>query len=655
MRIVTARRISQVFFLLLLVWFCLSAGPGEEFWQGAGPQSNLLLELDPLVGIAAVLSTGTVYRGLLWGLATVVATILLGRVFCGWICPFGTIHQFVGWLGRRGKTQKDKLKANRYRRAQSVKYYVLLVLLTAAAGGILRDWLAGTRQRPSVAGPVLAAVLLLVAAFVIKRKLARPAAAIAGVVVLAGLWVLGAWVFRADQVVRASLQTGLLDPISLVYRSFNLVLLPLADTGVHQLWPMGRSYEVAWLIGLVFLAAVLLNLLIPRFYCRFVCPLGALLGVLSRPAIWRIGKKTKTCPGCAACETDCEGACNPTGRIRLSECVVCFNCLDNCPEGAIAYQGRISAAGERTGPDISRRGVLLSLLSGLAAVPILRLTSRAAADSSAGVIRPPGALGEVDFLDRCIKCGQCMRVCPTNVIQPAGLEGGLEGLWTPVLNNRIGTSGCQLNCVACGQVCPTAAIRPISLDEKLGRGAFEGDGPIRLGTAFVDRGRCLPWAMNTPCIVCQENCPVSPKAIYLREQYSTVRDGRVKVEAVEGPDVRVDRDLPEDAYATGDYFCRRIGRGSGSRRGVGPSGPSRRRIAANSRRTILLEDGASWTAALRAGDEMEIQVRLQQPLIDPDKCIGCGICEHECPVGGRAAIRVGPAGQTRNGERSLLI
>ena len=103
-------------------------------------------------------------------------------------------------------------------------------------------------------------------------------------------------------------------------------------------------------------------------------------------------------------------------------------------------------------------------------------------------------------------------------IHPAGLEPGLEGLWTPVLNFRIGTSGCQHNCIACGHVCPTAAIRPIDLDERTGQGRFASAGPIRIGTAFIDRGRCLPWSGQGPCIVCEEHCPTSPKAIYLVPQ-----------------------------------------------------------------------------------------------------------------------------------------
>ena len=96
-------------------------------------------------------------------------------------------------------------------------------------------------------------------------------------------------------------------------------------------------------------------------------------------------------------------------------------------------------------------------------------------------------------------------MCPTNVLQPATLsESGLEGLWTPVLDFSVGF--CQLNCTLCSEVCPTGAIQKIDLEKKLGIGKHEKAGPIRLGTAFFNRGRCLPWAMETPCVVCEEVC-----------------------------------------------------------------------------------------------------------------------------------------------------
>jgi formate hydrogenlyase subunit 6/NADH:ubiquinone oxidoreductase subunit I len=102
-----------------------------------------------------------------------------------------------------------------------------------------------------------------------------------------------------------------------------------------------------------------------------------------------------------------------------------------------------------------------------------------------------------------------MKVCPTNAINPTLAEAGLAGFWTPHL---IMTQGyCEYTCTLCGNVCPTGAIAEISAREKL-------DRPIRIGSAYVDRGRCLPWSGNGPCIVCQEVCPTSPKAVYLKKE-----------------------------------------------------------------------------------------------------------------------------------------
>ena len=644
MRIVTARRISQVFFLAMLAWFCIVGSVGGEWWNKSSWPINWLLQLDPLVAVGTMLATGTLYAGLLWALATVVLTVILGRFFCGWLCPFGTIHQFVGWAAWRGKSEAAKLAANKYRRAQSIKYYLLVFLLTGAAGGLIGKFIAGGRTWPVATAILVLAVLVAVAFAAALKIISKPKKAIGAVLLLAGLWGLLVLLVPSSAGMVGSLQTGLLDPIPLVHRSFNLVLLPIADAPAARIWPSERVYQGMWLIAVVFAAGVLGNLLIPRFYCRFICPLGALLGVLGRFSIWRIGKRKAKCAGCGACQANCEGACTPAGRIRTSECVLCMNCVDNCPTGTIAYQTSRSAAWELTGPDISRRGVLISLVSALAAVPVVRLARKAGASFGAGPIRPPGALVEGDFLARCIKCGQCMRVCPTSVLQPAGLDSGLEGLWTPVLNNRIGTSGCQLNCVECGSVCPTAAIRPITLDEKLGRGAFAQTGPIRLGMAFVDRSRCLPWAMGLPCIVCQENCPVSPKAIYVEEIFSTVQAAPVTGHGADELTVQVPHKAPEGQFATGDYYCKF----------ADEPDDDRRLIIANTPETITISPAEPWPDPLRLGQDLYIQARLEKPFVDPGKCIGCGICEHECPVNGERAIRVTSQNESRAPERSLL-
>lgn len=141
------------------------------------------------------------------------------------------------------------------------------------------------------------------------------------------------------------------------------------------------------------------------------------------------------------------------------------------------------------------------------------------------------------------------------------------------MNFRIGH--CQLKCTLCSEVRPTGAIRRISVAEKLGAGPYAEQGPVRLGTAFFDVGRCLPWANQIPCVVCEEVCPVAPKAI---QTY----DEEVK-----------------------DVFGR--------------------------------------------------MVVLNKPFIVPDLCIGCGICEAECPVQDRPAVYVTAVGESRSSQRKLLL
>jgi ferredoxin len=313
----------------------------------------------------------------------------------------------------------------------------------------------------------------------------------------------------------------------------------------------------------------------------------------------------------------------------------------------MGYNTALSAGGEILSPDLSRREFLTAAVSGAAAIPLLRIGGNPGPNWNARLVRPPGSLPEQQFLSRCIKCGQCMRICPTNVIQPAGLTAGLEGLWTPVLNFRIGTSGCQHNCIACGYLCPTAAIRPISLEERQGLDRFVEQGPIKIGTAFIDRGRCLPWAMDRPCIVCQENCPVSPKAIFTRELFNTVHTQHpLVVKDADTSRIEFQTDaLAANQYATGDYFC--VVPGNSGRRG--------RQIIANTTRSLTVDRKFPFEQPPQAQDSVSIQIRLQQPYVDPKRCIGCGVCEHECPVRGKRAIRVTAENESRARQHALIL
>lgn len=451
----------MAFVAALVIALVLAAGrTRRRRWAGA--------ILAMLAGGWYLTSSGAaMHRPLAMCLIVVIATILLGRVFCGWVCPFGTLHHFVGYLGQLGRWPRRKIEANRYRKIFALKYYILAAMLLATVFGVQ--------------------------------------------------------------------QAGLADPIALMTRSVTATLLPADDAAGIALfgeaakdftWFSQQHVTVgAWLLGGVFAVLLLANLWVPRFFCRALCPLGAMLGLMSRWNLLRFRRNLEACTDCGLCDAVCPGAAEPAQQLRTAECMVCFNCSDACPSEAIGFvAGDGSHAQERVEPDLDRRGLIVAALAGFFAWPFGKMASAALGTDGSRPVRPPGALPEKDFLAACIKCQQCGRACPTNVIQPALLQTDLEGLWTPVMNFKLGY--CEHNCTTCGEVCPTAAIRPLALDEKHGRGEFAEAGPIRVGTAFVDRGRCLPWAMNRPCIVCEEVCPVSPKAIYLEPVEATTRQGK---------------------------------------------------------------------------------------------------------------------------------
>ena len=368
-----------------------------------------------------------------------------------------------------------------------------------------------------------------------------------------------------------SLQVGLLDPIALISRSFAVSVFPALHYAGGHFYIKQPVFYGGTFLAVIFIIILFSNRFLSRFWCRVLCPLGAFLGIVSSRTIMRIHRDVEKCTDCQKCLRYCHGGCDPHLELRAGECHGCMNCIEDCPEDAIHYGTAREHSSIHTPVDVNRRRVIETAFAGLILFPMMRSAVTAKTAPKHNVIRPPGSIAESDFLRRCIKCGECMRVCPTNVIQPALLEGGFEALWTPILMNRIGY--CEFNCVLCSQVCPTGAIVPLSVEKKVGKAPYRK--PLTIGTAFYDRGRCLPWAMNTECIVCEEVCPTSPKAIWFKTAEIKMRDGSIKL--------------------------------------------------------------------------------LKQPHMDPDLCVGCGICENKCPVHDRAAIRVTSIGETRSQSNQMIL
>jgi len=339
-----------------------------------------------------------------------------------------------------------------------------------------------------------------------------------------------------------SAQIGLLDPIATTWRAFSTSIFPTAGNAVYGIYDGERYYQFSVLIAVLFFTALALNFIYPRFYCRVLCPLGALLGLFSKFALFRIARTPSKCTECRLCLTACQGAATPDSETSVTECMLCLNCIKACPEDAIHYRFVPPQTLTHTATDLSRRRWITAITGGVVSIPVMRASAGFEPRPDPRLIRPPGSLEESEFLRRCIKCGACMKVCPTGGLQPVLNEAGLEALWTPILVPRIGY--CEQNCVACSQVCPTGAIRELGIAEKIGVKPY--NAPVRIGSAFFDKGRCLPWSTDIDCIVCEEVCPASPKAIYFKTETVTLRDGSHKT---------LKRPYVDHRYCTGCGTC----------------------------------------------------------------------------------------------------
>jgi polyferredoxin len=457
---------SQGFFLLLFIFLFLqteSKGVDE-----LGYPVRLFLDFDPLILVTTLLSAHGAAVAFYLSLIMIAITVIFGRVFCGWACPLGTLHNMVGYF----KKSRSKMDTRDWHR---IKYYLLIVLIVSS-------------------------------------------------------------LFTLQLV-------GILDPLSLLIRSLSLSVYPLFNYGVRaffdsiynlnisavsdvseRIYSLFKTsllsfrqpfYRQDVLIGLLFFIILSLNISEKRFWCKYLCPLGAFLGLLSRYAFLK-RSVSEGCTECGLCTKECQGNALSKDAMgwRQTECIECRNCDDVCPQNAIKFTFR--KAGSAAPLDLGRRRIITAAAAGIVTVPLVRsnpLSKNGVFEQS--LIRPPGSLEESEFLRRCVKCGECMKVCITNVLQPTLLEAGLEGLWSPVLVPRIGY--CEFRCTLCGQVCPTGAIRKLPLEEKM---------KVRIGTATIDKGRCLPYAHSTPCIVCEEVCPTPKKAIWFEQATVDARDGK---------------------------------------------------------------------------------------------------------------------------------
>jgi polyferredoxin len=431
----------------------------------------LLMRLDPLAMLANLISSRTFEALSAIALIMVALALVTGRAWCGWLCPLGTV---LDWFSFNRLRRWNLQLHDGWR---SVKYMILFAIILAAIF---------TNLTLMIFDPLT----IMVRSFAVA-----------------------VWPALDSVITGGEMLLSMIPPLQPAIANFNDFVRPALLPAEPLI------YTDSLLFGLIFLGIIALNLISERFWCRYLCPLGAFYGLIAKIGIIRRRVNT-SCIHCKLCEDAC-----PTGTIQRkkdcssdpSECIVCLKCMDSCPCATSDF-GPVYTAAKWNSYDPHLRHLLI----GSGAAVVLALLSHiipAARRKDTALVWPPGAT-ERSLCDRCIRCGLCIKSCPTAAIQPVPIGNDARVLWAPSIVPRTGF--CQYSCNNCGQACPAQAIPALSLKVKQ-------DTPI--GWAYIDRNRCLPWAENTPCIVCEEMCPVPQKAIILTTvQVNDGKGGKIELQ-----------------------------------------------------------------------------------------------------------------------------
>lgn len=381
----------------------------------------------------------------------VLLTLLFGRVYCSVICPLGIMQDGFGWIGKR-------MRKNRYSYSAAknvLRYTMLLVMAVAIVAGV-------------------GVVVALLAPYSAYGRIAQS--------LLAPVWqwgnnLLASWAERHDSYAFYSVDIWLRGSVTLGVAVVTLVVL-----GV-----------LAYRNG--------------RTYCNTICPVGTLLGLLSRYSMLKPVIDTSKCNGCGLCARNCKAACinSKEHSIDYSRCVACFDCIDKCHKCAISYTRRRATADKTSGPEVdSSRRSFLTVSAAMAATAAVSAKEKTVDGGLAAItekkipaqrtrIVPPGALSIRNLSRHCTACQLCVSECPNGVLRPST---SLEAMMQPESSYERGY--CRPECTRCSDVCPAGAIRPITRAEK---------SSIQIGYAVWVRDNCIPLTDGVECGNCARHCP----------------------------------------------------------------------------------------------------------------------------------------------------
>lgn len=384
-------------------------------------------------------------------IVVLVLTFLFGRVYCSFLCPLGVLQDVIHFFTNRLK----KSKIHRFRKAQNILRFSILGLT----------------------------IIFLLFGSIFLLNLLDPYS------------------------VFGKMTSNLLRPV--YYLVNNLMADILESMGSYALYPVKlKSYS--W-VSFGFSSSVL-GLIVwlvykyGRLYCNTVCPVGALLGLVSKFSIFKIKLNESLCNSCGACGSKCKAQCIDTKnkKVDFTRCVGCLNCLTACPSNGVVFTQRPKKTElKAVKVENKRRDFIKS--SALVPLGIMGLSKDGFSEElKNGMIPvkkeyhviPPGALSISHYTNHCTACHLCVSACPTKVIQPSLLELGWTNMMQPYMDFH--TNFCNFECVICSEVCPTGAIKLIKQEEKK---------LTQLGISKFIKENCVVYTDETDCGACSEHCP----------------------------------------------------------------------------------------------------------------------------------------------------